>query len=313
MPRKTTLRLETHGKHTEGLKVDRQTGWLLTQNGWTVNKRTRDYWFVEPSSDRQGGRTIELSVNVPSDEEIIAAANQLRDRAKPGERQFEVRHGWPFLFTPAHTSTTIIQETDVIGLNGPDWLPPPPEISTVDERPVCWVGFVLIWQIEVRWRENGTPFLIKYTDREISVDEQLSLFDKSGKVTGPIPPTRGEDNAERPTLIPEEVRPGDYVEGAVESVLVNAYERNPAARQACIEFWGARCQVCDFDFGDRYGPMGRGFIHIHHIKPLAEIGHEYRVNPTADLRPVCPNCHAMLHRQTPCLTIEQLRAMIRSL
>ena len=31
------------------------------------------------------------------------------------------------------------------------------------------------------------------------------------------------------------------------------------------------------------------------------------VDPVKDLRPVCPNCHAMLHKQTPALNIEKLK------
>jgi 5-methylcytosine-specific restriction protein A len=40
-----------------------------------------------------------------------------------------------------------------------------------------------------------------------------------------------------------------------------------------------------------------GFIHVHHIKPLAKLGSNYKIDPIKDLRPVCPNCHAVLHRK----------------
>jgi len=106
-----------------------------------------------------------------------------------------------------------------------------------------------------------------------------------------------EFHPERP---PEELSPAEiYVEGAATRVLVNSYERNLAARRACIDYWGIKCQVCGFDFEEVYGEIGRGFIHVHHIKPLAEIGSSYEVDPVRDLRPVCPNCHAMLHRTKP--------------
>ncbi len=59
-----------------------------------------------------------------------------------------------------------------------------------------------------------------------------------------------------------------------------------------------------------YGQIGEGFIHVHHLKPLSEIGQEYEVDPIEDLRPVCPNCHAMLHRKKPPYTIEQLKDLI---
>lgn len=102
-----------------------------------------------------------------------------------------------------------------------------------------------------------------------------------------------------------------YVEGVAKLVEVNAFERNPAARQACIDHYAPICRVCGLDFEDRYGPLGRGFIHVHHEVPLAAIGHGYEVDPIKDLKPVCPNCHAMLHRQEPPLSIYALRKLLR--
>lgn len=100
-------------------------------------------------------------------------------------------------------------------------------------------------------------------------------------------------------------------EGIKTQVVVNWYERSIQARQRCIAHYGTRCLVCELDFVERYGPIGEGFIHVHHIKPLASINAGYQVDPINDLRPVCPNCHAMLHRgkEQP-LTIEELRIML---
>ncbi|RME44545.1 MAG: HNH endonuclease, partial [Chloroflexi bacterium] len=56
-----------------------------------------------------------------------------------------------------------------------------------------------------------------------------------------------------------------------------------------------------------YGELGKGFIHVHHVIPLSEIDSRYEVDPINDLCPVCPNCHAMIHREEPPLTIKQLR------
>ncbi|MCK7546225.1 HNH endonuclease [Marinobacter bryozoorum] len=95
-------------------------------------------------------------------------------------------------------------------------------------------------------------------------------------------------------------------EGAVTKVQVNAYERNPVARSICIEHYGCSCVVCGFDFEQKYGDIGKGFIHVHHLRELASIGTEYQVDPLKDLRPVCPNCHAMLHRRRPAFSIEEL-------
>ena len=57
--------------------------------------------------------------------------------------------------------------------------------------------------------------------------------------------------------------------------------------------------------------MGKDFIHVHHIIPLNEIKEEYTVDPIKDLVPVCPNCHAMLHRKIneEYININELKAI----
>jgi 5-methylcytosine-specific restriction enzyme A len=116
---------------------------------------------------------------------------------------------------------------------------------------------------------------------------------------------------EPPIQSPEQVPRGEYREGAVRQVLVNAYERDRAARQACITHYGLTCVVCGLRFEERYGALRAGFIHIHHVVPLSEVGAGYELDPIKDLRPVCPNCHAMLHRQRPPVSIEALRGAIQ--
>lgn len=88
----------------------------------------------------------------------------------------------------------------------------------------------------------------------------------------------------------------EYHEGHVRSVLVNVYERSSIARRKCIEHHGESCYVCGMNFRDRYGTLGDGFIHIHHLRPLYTIGQDYVIDYKNDLIPVCPNCHAMIHR-----------------
>ena len=109
-------------------------------------------------------------------------------------------------------------------------------------------------------------------------------------------------------IFPDEISPTVVLrEGAVSRVSVNAYERNPVARQQCIKHYGTSCYVCGLNFGLVFGDLGEGFIHIHHLRQLSEISEEYEVDPVADLRPVCPNCHAMIHRRSPPLSIEEIK------
>lgn len=99
-------------------------------------------------------------------------------------------------------------------------------------------------------------------------------------------------------------------EGAVRNVTVNAYERNPVARQKCIAAHGTTCCICGFSFGARYGPVAEGYIHIHHVRPLSKIGKEYVVDPVEDLQPVCPNCHAVVHLGGECRSIKEVRRLL---
>ena len=115
-------------------------------------------------------------------------------------------------------------------------------------------------------------------------------------------------------LITEEISTEDsedLFEGAKKSVTINAYERNPKARSLCIKHWGTKCTICGFDFEEKYGKIGQGFIHVHHLVPVSEIGQSYQIDPINDLRPVCPNCHSMLHKTNPPLTIEELKDEIK--
>ncbi|RAS59136.1 5-methylcytosine-specific restriction protein A [Vibrio diazotrophicus] len=116
-----------------------------------------------------------------------------------------------------------------------------------------------------------------------------------------------ENESNNPIFYPEE-----YYEGQTTTVQVNRYERNARARRECINHHKPICKVCEIDFSNVYGEIGIGFIHVHHIKPLSDIGKHYVVNPINDLVPVCPNCHAMLHSKNPPLKVEELKGIMSS-
>ncbi len=142
-------------------------------------------------------------------------------------------------------------------------------------------------------------FEIRRSDFETIRNELLNNgFRDSGK---------GTSNSD----IPEEIlTPELFSEGATRTITVNAYERNPAARKVCIEHYGYKCAVCERSLEDIYGSVASGMVHVHHLTELARIGKTYEVDPLADLRPVCPNCHAVLHRSTPAMSIKKLRTIL---
>jgi len=114
---------------------------------------------------------------------------------------------------------------------------------------------------------------------------------------------------ESSSALPEEV-PQELWEGAKRSVTVNAYERNAKARLACIEQHGASCMVCGFDFAATYGEEFAGFIHVHHVTPLAKVTRRYKIDPTKELVPVCANCHAAIHYGGRTRSVNAVRKLV---
>lgn len=124
---------------------------------------------------------------------------------------------------------------------------------------------------------------------------------------------RGTEPGESRSYLGEVENPGDYWEGATRQVFVTTYERNGAARAACIRHFGYDCAVCGFNFGSTYGELGERFIHVHHKTPLSRTSESYRVDPVSDLIPLCANCHEIVHKEDPPVTVERLRSLLRSM
>ena len=112
-----------------------------------------------------------------------------------------------------------------------------------------------------------------------------------------------------PLRLPEEVTETRFFEGACERITVNRYERDPKARKSCLAHYGYRCAVCKIMLSEHYGAIAEKLIHVHHLKPLATIGRYYQLDPVQDLRPVCPNCHSVIHRHEPPLSISELQKL----
>lgn len=103
----------------------------------------------------------------------------------------------------------------------------------------------------------------------------------------------------------------EYFEGHPLEVRQTRYERDPKARAECLVFYNSyECQACRLDFEKTYGVIGRQFIHVHHLKPLSILGTRHKVNPETDLLPLCPNCHAMIHRMPEPQTLDALRDLL---
>jgi|GEM_PF-1397762 len=124
------------------------------------------------------------------------------------------------------------------------------------------------------------------------------------------------DSSSNIAVTPEEAFLQPCFEGAPHQVTTNRYERKAKLREDFMAFFRSKdagrllCQACYHDFEAAYGAIGGGFIHIHHKHPLGNKQAEHEVDPTRDLVPVCPNCHAMIHRGGQNRSIAEIRKLL---
>jgi 5-methylcytosine-specific restriction enzyme A len=103
---------------------------------------------------------------------------------------------------------------------------------------------------------------------------------------------------------------GSVLEGLATRQEVTRYERSPVNRAAAIALHGAICKACGFDFAKVYGAIGDGFIEVHHITPVSDLGGPVVIDPLVDLVPLCSNCHRMVHRRDPPVSVHELRSIL---
>lgn len=147
--------------------------------------------------------------------------------------------------------------------------------------------------------------------RHLFTDQEL---DVARKRLAELPPEAFPVDAGNPgARLAEELSEDEvFSDGAATTIRVNRYERDPKARAACLKHFGAKRQACGIDFSEEYGgDIGEGFMHVHHVRPLHLTKASHRIDPRRDLIPVCPNCHAMLHRREPPLDVAQLKARLK--
>jgi predicted HNH restriction endonuclease len=94
-----------------------------------------------------------------------------------------------------------------------------------------------------------------------------------------------------------------FDEGFKKQIVIEVGKRDQKLIKQAKKEHGIRCSVCKMTFEEVYGEHGKGFIEMHHLYPVK--GGE-RKNTVDDLRPVCANCHRMLHRGSELMSIEDL-------
>lgn len=285
--RRICVTLRTHGRSAKlGSNVHKLSKGLrlaeiLTKRGWRIENETKDYLYAEAPTTDFGDDPLIIEIDVPTQAQVLSLARQIH--ADAPDRVWAAQWGeWVARYYPRQKYST--QDAD------------PFTGDRSEMKHGGWIDAHFEFGVHGLFASgvDDVGGADRYWEKvELVAPPSPTLFEKQD-------PVRSDDVATSSRLF----------EGSPTEVRLTRYERNPAARRACIDRWGLCCCVCGFDFETVYGQLGAGFIHVHHIVPLAEIGEQYEVDAVNDLRPVCPNCHAMLHRQETALTIEKLRSVV---
>jgi 5-methylcytosine-specific restriction enzyme A len=118
------------------------------------------------------------------------------------------------------------------------------------------------------------------------------------------------DNVDEPALQQQSVT--SLIIEKAQYKIHKSYERNSRAAGEVKRFHGYTCQACDFNFVAVYGELGSNYIEAHHLKPLSALmlGEEVKYDIKTDFAVLCSNCHRMVHRQMPPLSIAQLKKIM---
>lgn len=108
-------------------------------------------------------------------------------------------------------------------------------------------------------------------------------------------------------------RTEEYKEGERKLRETYFFTRNPTLAAEAKRLRGYLCEVCGFDFQRQYGEHGKEFAECHHKNPLSERPEEMWTQAVStsleDVAVMCSNCHRMLHRTRPAMSVEKLKAI----
>lgn len=69
------------------------------------------------------------------------------------------------------------------------------------------------------------------------------------------------------------------------------------------------CEVCNFDFKQFYGDIGSGMSECHHTKPVSTLKKGEKTK-LSDLSILCSNCHRVIHKSRPMLSVIEMRDIV---
>lgn len=146
-----------------------------------------------------------------------------------------------------------------------------------------------------KFRPNGSIYRV--------VEERLNIHDGADGYLRKIRKSMYGDNLKNEY---------SFTEGLRQRKETSFFSRNPRLVSIAKEIHGYRCHVCNFDFEEYYGDIGKEFIECHHLNPLSERNSEEIIQThLKDVITICSNCHKMIHKRSPPFSIEELKCKIK--
>lgn len=246
---------------------------ILPRRGWELVEQTKNYAYLKPP-EGSDGPPFRIDIAVPSRMDFLAIAERSFAKGQSWRGQLGEWPAWYF-----HERNVDLKEIWRNKETGK-------LESQVHENPLqsnLTIGEWGIWTMTATG-ENG-----RFTLGFLSPSLQFDV--RSG---------HPQASLQGPSLW----------EGSPKSVELTRYERNPVARRKCIEHFGPTCRACGLNYEKKYGALGVGLIHVHHVVPISVIGRDYKVDPLQDLVPLCATCHHVVHSVNPPLSVEQVKREI---
>ena len=244
---------------------------ILPRRGWEVVKKTKNYAYLRPP-EAERAQPFQIDIAVPSPAEVLAIAQRSFERRQSWMGQLGE---WPAWYL--HERDTSMQE--IWQNSGTSEIQSRLHKGTPQSS--LSIGEWGIWQMSATKRDGDFEFRHAF-GQKTRTDDQVTVA----------------------------LNPEALYEGAPKSVELTTYERNARARALCIAHFGSTCLACGLNYEEKFGPIGLGLIHVHHILPLAERSQEYQIDPIRDLVPLCATCHHVVHSRQPPFTIEEIKCAI---
>jgi len=148
---------------------------------------------------------------------------------------------------------------------------------------------------------------------QVSVDWRLDFPETSSENTGPTQFTVWRLKADELKAIEatsgrsfHQAKVDEAMEGELFKKEATFKSRNRLLIQSKKALSNYRCEVCDFNFSENYGSLGKEYIIAHHLEP---IGQRKELSKTTldDIALLCANCHSMAHKKNPPVPLENLK------